>query len=368
MKDFFSFSKRIDPKIKYVSIKGVQAIPLILEIKHGIDNSIKRKLLRLGFKTKYEINFINHICGSMPVRNLDSLKALVEINRIYYDDKAPLMGKTFAPADSQNNNFKMKSQLLNGKGISIGFIDTGIHPRADFMKPRRRILAFKDFVNGKKDAYDDSGHGTSAAAIASVPASEIGIVCAKAFNMSDYGLYSDILASMDWMVEVKDRFNIKIVVLNFGASIKGGNHDILSKASEALWQKGLLVIACAGNLGPEKCTITSPGNSGKLLTVGSFDTDGEKSSISPWSSRGPAVPNIDKPDLVMPGSIPSESFMGTAASASLAAGFAALVYEKKKDISPDDAKSLLKLCAISLGELKHAQGKGFIDMKKIEEL
>jgi len=369
VKDFFSLSKRVDPKIKYISsIKGVQSIPLILEVKHSIDSSIKRKLLRIGFKTKYEINFINHICGNLPIRNLDSLKALVEISRIYYDNKASLMGKTFASADGHNSNFMMKSQLLNGKGISIGFIDTGIHPRADFMKPRRRILSFKDFVNGKKDAYDDSGHGTSSAATASIPAGETGIVCAKAFNMINYGYYSDILASMDWMVEIKDKYNIKIVVLNFGVSLNSGNHDILSIAAEALWQKGLLVISCAGNLGPEKSTITSPGHNGKLLTIGSFDTDGAKFSISPWSSKGPVAPNLDKPDIVMPGFIPSESFMGTAASASLAAGFAALVYEKKKDISPDDVKSLLKLCTTSLGELKHAQGKGYMNIKKIEEL
>lgn len=369
MKDFFSFSKRIDPKLKYmISVKGIKTIPLILEIKHGIDNDVKRKLTRIGFKIKYEINFINHICGSLPARNFDSLKALVEINKIYYDGKALLMGKTFSPVDGQDFPIKMKSQLLNGRGISIGFIDTGVHPKADFMRPRRRILAFKDFINGRKDTYDDSGHGTAAAAVSSIPANEAGIVCAKAFDMSDHGFYSDIIASMDWILELKDRFNIRIVVINFGTVLQSRSHDILALASEALWKSGLLVVSCAGNLGPERATITSPGHSSKLLTIGAFQIDNGKPSVSPWSSRGPTLNSTEKPDLVMPGHVSSEGFMGTAASASLAAGFGAMIYEKKKDISPDDAKSLLKLCTTSLGELKQAQGKGYIDIKKIEEI
>ncbi|NLM43633.1 MAG: S8 family serine peptidase [Clostridiales bacterium] len=369
MKRIFSLSKRIDPKIKYITtIKGIKTVPLILEIKHGIDNSVKKKLYKLGFKTKYEVSFINHICGSLPLRNLDDLKAMVEINRIYYDDKCKLMGNVVINGDISNYSFRMKSQLLNGRGVSIGYIDTGIHPRTDFSRPRRRILAFKDFLHDKKEAYDDSGHGTAVIAASSIPAQESGIVCAKAFDTTNHGYYSDIIAAMDWIVSLKEKYNIKIVLLNFGASSSFGNHDILSLASETLWKNGLLVIACAGNYGPEKATITSPGHNSKLLTIGSFCMENGKPFIPHWSSRGPGMANADKPDMVMPGYIPSEKFVGTAASASTAAGYAAMLYEKKRDISPDDAKSLFKLCTVSLGEIKQAQGKGYIDINKIEEI
>ena len=48
-----------------------------------------------------------------------------------------------------------------GKGrLSIAFLDTGISPVADFILPENRIAAFRDFVNGKKEPYDDNGHGT----------------------------------------------------------------------------------------------------------------------------------------------------------------------------------------------------------------
>lgn len=44
-----------------------------------------------------------------------------------------------------------------GEGISIAILDTGVHLHPDF---NNRIIVFKDFLHGKKEAYDDCGHGT----------------------------------------------------------------------------------------------------------------------------------------------------------------------------------------------------------------
>jgi len=47
-----------------------------------------------------------------------------------------------------------------GEGITIAVLDTGISPVADLAEPNSRIVAFKDFINGRTKAYDDNGHGT----------------------------------------------------------------------------------------------------------------------------------------------------------------------------------------------------------------
>lgn len=47
-----------------------------------------------------------------------------------------------------------------GKGIGIAILDTGISPVADFTIPTDRIIAFRDFINGRTAPYDDNGHGT----------------------------------------------------------------------------------------------------------------------------------------------------------------------------------------------------------------
>ena len=51
---------------------------------------------------------------------------------------------------------------LTGKGVTVAFLDTGISMHPDL---QGRILAFRDFQNGKKYPYDDSGHGTHVAGL-----------------------------------------------------------------------------------------------------------------------------------------------------------------------------------------------------------
>ena len=51
--------------------------------------------------------------------------------------------------------------------FSCAVIDTGLYPHIDFMLKRNNIIAFKDFVNGKTEIYDDNGHGTVVSGILS---------------------------------------------------------------------------------------------------------------------------------------------------------------------------------------------------------
>ncbi len=51
---------------------------------------------------------------------------------------------------------------LTGKGVGVAVIDTGIFPHVDF---DNRIIAFQDIVYGKRQPYDDNGHGTHIAGI-----------------------------------------------------------------------------------------------------------------------------------------------------------------------------------------------------------
>lgn len=68
---------------------------------------------------------------------------------------------SFPNYSSPNGEAKTSPEsLFTGKGIGIAFLDTGISPVADFITPQNRIAVFRDFVSGKKAAYDDNGHGT----------------------------------------------------------------------------------------------------------------------------------------------------------------------------------------------------------------
>lgn len=82
MKIFPKLPKRIDPHINnLLTIKAVRFIPVIIIFNNFKDKSIERKLQRAGFKIKWELPFINGICGYIASRNFENLQKLIEIKK-----------------------------------------------------------------------------------------------------------------------------------------------------------------------------------------------------------------------------------------------------------------------------------------------
>lgn len=399
---FSSYFKKVDPAIsRMLSIKKIKMLSVIVVFKRPLDAHTESVLKRIGFKIKYHLPFLNAVTGKIHTSHFDSLSSIVEIAKIYFDGTAFLMGSGRQDEHSYENEEPAVLQL-DGKGISAAFIDSGVYPHPDLVLPRNRIAAFKDFINEIDEPYDDNGHGTACIGAAfgaslngkfKTPAYNCSIVCAKAFNSLGYGSFSDILAAMQWVYNIREKYNIKVLVLPFGCSGLYRHFDVMSLAAEALWKKGLFVCTCSGNLGPNEGSITSPGVCSSSFTTGAITSSGSSAGVARFSGRGPVTGKTEKPDAVMPGyKVPalntdtnyiprSKSFShgkppgpqyteisGTSVAASLTAAAAVLVYQKKPGLSPDDIKGLLKKLCVSINELKTAQGAGVIDIKKIEEL
>ena len=75
---------------------------------------------------------------------------------------------------------------------------------------------------------------------------------------------------MQWVYDNHKKRNIRVVCMSFGSEPLGYNDPIMSGAEE-LWKNGIVVVAAAGNSGPEFQTIKSPGVSSRIITVGGFD-------------------------------------------------------------------------------------------------
>ena len=399
---FSSYFKRIDPSInQLLSNRKVKIIPIIVTFRRPLEAQLESRLKRAGLKIKYQLPFLNAVTGKIHVSNFDSISSIVEISKIYFDGSACLMGST---ENSKQNIEPLEAPNihLSGKGISAAFIDSGVYPHPDLVKPRNRLVAFKDCINELEQPYDDNGHGTACIGAAfgasadgkfKTAAYDCNIVCAKAFNSLGYGCYSDILASMQWICNIREKNNIRVVVLPFGSLGLQKNFDIMSLAAERLWESGIFVCTCSGNLGPHEASITSPGSCSSSFTIGACTTAGASPLVARFSGRGPVISKTDKPDAVMPGYkvttlnadtgyVPGSSsytraklagqhyteISGTSVSACMAAAAAVLLYQKKPGLSPEDVKSILKKLCTSINELKSAQGAGRIDIKKIEEL
>lgn len=285
---------------------------------------------------------------------------------------------------------------ITGKDVGIAILDTGIYPHPDFTVPRSRIVAFLDIVNNRQAAYDDNGHGTFVSGVAAGNgymsngmykgiAPDASIVSVKVMDAQGSGKSSDVLSALQWVADNHSRYNIKVVSLSLG-TIAGDfrRDDAMIRGAEALWRSGITVVVAAGNEGPDSSTITVPGTSPVLLTVGSLDdkrtADPGDDTIPDFSSRGP-VYNRVKPDVVAPGvnivsvnadkeyqpgrklGRPPKSYTvmsGTSVSTPLVAGIAALMYQKHPDWSPDVIKTQIMRYASRITGQSYLEGRGAV--------
>ena len=279
---------------------------------------------------------------------------------------------------------------FTGKGVTVAVIDTGIAPHKDLSDVKTgqsRIIGFKDFVNGKTEPYDDNGHGTHCAGDVGAngasssgknvgPAPDASLVGVKVLSGSGSGSFSNIIQGIQWVVENKDKFNppIRVVSMSLGGTAtKPSDDDPVCQAVEAAKNKGLVVLIAAGNSGPTPKTIGSPAIEPSIITVGSFNdrgtVDRKDDDMSRYSSIGPTIDGLVKPDIVSPGqNITSlrpgggyTTMSGTSMATPVAAGLVADMLEANPSLTPDKVKEILMGTAEDRGLDPNMQGAGYID-------
>mgnify|MGYP000623909923 CR=1 FL=1 len=212
----------------------------------------------------------------------------------------------------------------------------------------------------------------------------------------DADLYADTIRAIDWVVANKDAYNIRVINLSFSAEPRSYYwDDPMNQAVMAAWQAGIVVVASAGNTGPNAMTIGAPGNVPYVITVGAM-TDNYTPDylyddfLASFSSAGPTVEGFVKPDLVAPGgharglmhtnvylavTYPefhdgAKYFMmsGTSQATAVVSGIAALLLQDEPWLTPDVVKGRLMSSArpasYSGGSLAYSvlqQGAGLVN-------
>lgn len=274
----------------------------------------------------------------------------------------------------------MEKSFYTGKGIGVCILDTGIYEHIDFTG---RIWAFYDFLAFKRRPYDDNGHGTHVAGLVAGDgtasmgkyrgaAPGCGIISLKVLDCYGTGSQDDVLRALRWIRENRQQYRIRVVNISVGTTCNSKrNHARLLESVEQLWDEGVVVVTAAGNQGPRPGSITAPGSSKKVITVGSSDLLEGRSAIS---GRGPTAECVCKPDIVAPGNkimscVPGKPYSygvksGTSMSTPLVTGAIACALEKNPALTNTDIKTMLMNSAEDMGLPQNLQGWGKFNRRK----
>lgn len=274
----------------------------------------------------------------------------------------------------------MEKSFYTGKGIGVCILDTGIYEHIDFTG---RIWAFYDFLAFKRRPYDDNGHGTHVAGLVAGDgtasmgkyrgaAPGCGIIALKVLDHYGTGSQDDVLRALRWIRENRRQYRIRVVNISVGTTCNSKrNHARLLESVEQLWDEGVVVVTAAGNQGPRPGSITAPGSSKKVITVGSSDLLEGRSAIS---GRGPTAECVCKPDIVAPGNkimscVPGKPYSygvksGTSMSTPLVTGAIACALEKNPALTNTDIKTMLMNSAEDMGLPQNLQGWGKFNRRK----
>ena len=163
---------------------------------------------------------------------------------------------------------------LHWGGVTVALIDTGAD--RDHEALAGKIVAFKDFVNNQTDSYDDNGHGTHCASLVAgekgtgvAPGAELVVI--KVMDRDGSCYLSDALNALDWCLENKDRYGIKVISFSVGGENPSDGTSLLDEACNKMVEKGIVMCVAAGNSGPAPSSIVIPGDAENVITVGAVD-------------------------------------------------------------------------------------------------
>lgn len=275
-----------------------------------------------------------------------------------------------------------------GKGKRVAVIDAGF-TNFDVIPLFNGILlgGFKDFVPSG-DIFSSSDHGTRV--LSAMAVNQPGVMTGSAPEAAYWLLRSEDASSEFpveedyWVraVEYADSIGIDLIntslgystfddkLLNYSHNDLDGKTVFMTRAANLAVEKGILMVASAGNEGNKAWgKTTPPSDAAVVLTVGAVDTD---SVIAPFSSRGTIADGRLKPDVVSVGkgtvTVGYRGLVdfanGTSFSSPFLAGLVASLWSANPDLHHAEVTEIVKKSSDRYNRPDSVYGMGIPDFGK----
>ncbi len=361
---------------------------------------------RVGGEPGRRLGIVRGVAARMPARRVERL---AECDGLTVTPDLPVgpssmsLGPTgFSSSQlwpSASGNAQLWSSLdlpASSTMPTIAVVDSGI----DATRPdlAGRVVASTSFATAAPNSPGDGlGHGTFVAGVAAgaapgyagaAPAARL--VSVDVLDDAGMGYTSDVIAGIDWVLQHKDEYGIRVANLSLtGSDNSSFMYDPLDKAVERLWFSGVVVVTAVGNYGSggEGTVAYSPGNDPFVVSVGAADLAGTADAAddfaAPWSAYGFTYDGFRKPEVGAPGRylvgpvsvtgtlalerpdrVVGPGYMqlsGTSFASAVVAGTAAHILAAHPEYTPDQVKGALMAGSRATSAAPFALGIGEVD-------
>jgi len=309
-------------------------------------------------------------------------------------------------------------QYLQGDGVTVAIVDSGDCTNngtpcgsVQDATGTSHVLAAASVLSGPGSGPNDLyGHGSLVEGVVGGTglgsdgkyygvAPGVRMVSIKVADNSGMATASDVVNGLQWVLENKETYNIRVVNISFNSSVAESYHTSpLAAACEILWFNSIVVVVSAGNNGT--ATLYAPANDPYVITVGAADDKGtaglNDDVVATFSAYGTTESGFAKPDLVAPGKniisiVPKtknkiwkdhasnragagddEYYMrvsGTSLAAPMVSGAVALLLQDEPELTPDQVKHRLMATANRTwpGYDPAKAGAGYLDVLAVVE-
>jgi len=392
----FSLKNKLSPNLRIAVInKYYKNYRVIIHCKNMCDKINDKILSYKGLVIRY-IPSIQCLSAYISSYIIERLLEYPQIDYITFDDFSLLCGSSVLAA---NGMHRRVSHKFTGKGITLGIVDSGVYPHPDIVNPQSKIIKFMDLINELKYPYDDNGHGTFISGLICGNgycskgmykgiAEDSRVYMIEAFNKIGKAYISDVLFSIEVLLNEAEEHNIRILCLPF--ELVDNDYFILnlfSELFEVAINKNIIIVVPTGHNGAIEGSMRGISTLKNCITVSGLDTRSNVIKPCSFASIGP-VGKYDKPDLsaacedicslrsdisyvserngkkLYPSLIdnPYTSYSGTSCSAAYIAGVCALYLESNNKLVFKDLQSLLSV-SCTLNDLsRFNQGAGTLDL------
>lgn len=377
-------------------------------------NNAEALTAKLGGKVTQRLNIINAFVAEISAQDAVELSRMEMVRWVSLDSKV-VSSACSQCIDTVNlanpyiytiraNKIWNSTPYLQGKGVGIAIVDSGINQSGDLytnMGVNRQVANVYFNTDYNQNTSDGYGHGTHISSVAAGDGSDsngkyIGVapmanvINVKVTNDDGSARSSDVISGLQWVLENKATYNIRVVNISFNSTLAESYHTSpLDAAVEILWFNKIVVVVSAGN--QANGVLYPPANDPFVITVGATDDKGTSSLnddvVTSFSAYGMTSEGFAKPDLVAPGrniiarlvntnmgmakdhpaNVIAQTYFkmsGTSVSAPMVSGAVAILLQSEPNLTPDQIKYRLTATANKswTGYSSTKAGAGYLDV------